>query len=94
MGDIQSKEGRDIMLELELPAMATECECDSAREVTIATAELTYFNIITSKLEIAKCELKICYAGNVAEIFLKNVVKYFIPLFTMLYSFKSHFCFK
>ena len=62
MGDIQSEEGRDIVLELELPALASESV--SAEEVVIATAELSYFNIITSQLDVVKCELKTSHTGS------------------------------
>ena len=65
MGDIQSEEGRDIVLELELPALSSAS--DSAQGILIATAELSYFNIITSQLDVIKSQLKTDRTGNAAN---------------------------
>lgn len=62
MGDIQSEEGRDIVLEMELPALPSGSSC--AEEVTIVSAQLSYFNIITSQLDTVTCELKTNRTGN------------------------------
>ena len=44
MGDLQSEEERDIVLELKLPAMA------SPQQDTVLKATLSYFNVITSRV--------------------------------------------
>jgi hypothetical protein len=58
MGDIQSEEGRDIVLELCLPALPGPVEGDP-----VVKAELSYFNVVTSRMDTVDCQLKVNRAG-------------------------------
>ena len=51
MGDIQSEEGRDLVLELELPPVL------SSEHVPLVSVELSYFNVITSQFDTVQCQL-------------------------------------
>lgn len=54
MGDIQSEESRDIVLELELPPTPSGT---ASEQMFLMKAGVTYFNIITSQLESVDCKL-------------------------------------
>ena len=58
MGDLQSEEGRDILLEIQTPALTSACS-DS-----VVTATLNYFNVITSSLESASSVLVLERTGK------------------------------
>ena len=58
MGDLQSEEERDIVLELMLPVLPGPVEKDLVMKV-----ELSYFNIITSQLETVECQLTVNHTG-------------------------------
>ena len=45
MGDLQSEEQRDILMELQLPALS------SAKADKVISCQLVYFNVITSALD-------------------------------------------
>lgn len=51
MGDIQSEEERDILIEMTLPAVTNP----SSDEVV--KGNLSYFNVISSSLETVECSL-------------------------------------
>ena len=54
MGDLQSEEERDILLEMKLPAVAADTSA-----VVILQAKLVYFNVITSNMTSVDCNLSI-----------------------------------
>ena len=58
MGDIQSEEERDIVLELKLPALP------SPQPDTVLVVTLSYFNVITSALDTLTHELTISRTGE------------------------------
>ena len=58
MGDLQSEEERDIVLELKLPAMA------SPQQDMVLKATLSYFNVITSEFDTVQSELNIQRGGK------------------------------
>ncbi len=58
MGDLQSEEERDIVLELMLPALPGPVEKD-----LVVKAELSYFNIITSQFDTVECQLTVNRTG-------------------------------
>ena len=51
LGDIQSEEERDIVLELSLPAV------EGDQEGAVLRARLSYFNVISSTLDTVDAEL-------------------------------------
>ncbi len=51
MGDIQSEESRDLVLEMELPAVST------GKDILLLKAELAYFNVITSQFDTLQCSI-------------------------------------
>ena len=57
LGDLQSEEGRDVVLEIVLPALA------APTQDTVLKATLSYFNVISSTMETASYELAINRAG-------------------------------
>jgi predicted secreted Zn-dependent protease len=59
MGDLQSEEERDIVLELNLPALAGPIEGDP-----VVKAQLSYFNVITSQLDTVDCQLNVNRTGK------------------------------
>ncbi len=59
MGDLQSEEERDIVLELSLPALPGPIEGDLA-----VRAQLSYFNVITSEMDTLHCELAVNRMGE------------------------------
>ena len=67
MGDLQSEEERDIVLELKLPAMA------SPQQDTVLKATLSYFNVITSEFDTVQSELNLQRGGKLdANLCLHN----------------------
>ena len=62
MGDIQSEEERDVVLELQLPAVS------SPQQDLVLKASLSYFNVITSALDSVTCDLFINRKGNIGII--------------------------
>ena len=58
MGDLQSEEERDIVLELKLPAMA------SPQQDMVLKATLSYFNVITSEFDTVQSELSVQRGGK------------------------------
>ena len=58
MGDLQSEEERDIVLELKLPALP------APKVDNVVKATLSYFNIITSELDTVTYELTIRREGK------------------------------
>ena len=57
MGDLQSEEQRDVLLELQLPVVP------APTIDTVATATLTYFNVITSSMDTVSAQLKLERTG-------------------------------
>ena len=51
MGDLQSEEERDIVLEVKLPSLPTP------QQALVMKASLSYFNIITSSLDTVTFDL-------------------------------------
>ena len=60
MGDIQSEEGRDLVLELELPPVPSGT---ASEHVPLVSVELSYFNVITSQFDTVQCQLTINRTG-------------------------------
>ena len=58
MGDLQSEEERDIVLELKLPAMT------SPQQDMVLKATLSYFNVITSEFDTVQSELTLQRGGK------------------------------
>ena len=54
MGDLQSEEERDIVLEVEMPALPAANE-----RYPVVKVELSYFNIITSLMDTVECQLTV-----------------------------------
>ena len=54
MGDLQSEEERDIVLEADMPALSGAIE-----DYHILTAQLSYFNVITSRMDTVEYQLKV-----------------------------------
>ena len=54
MGDIQSEESRDLVLELELPPMLYS---RAYRNNALVNVQVSYFNVITSQHENVECKL-------------------------------------
>eukprot|EP00118_Oscarella_pearsei_P016618 m.160650 g.160650 ORF g.160650 m.160650 type:complete len:497 (+) comp38777_c0_seq7:74-1564(+) len=63
LGDIQSEEGKDIVIQLTLPQL-TEPRDEAA---VVATAELSYFNAITNEMETASTDIRVRRPGEVSE---------------------------
>lgn len=59
MGDLQSEEERDIVLELVLPALSAANESDPTLK-----SELSYFNVITSALDTVGHQLDVNRSGE------------------------------
>ena len=59
MGDLQSEEERDIVLELHLPALPAPVEGD-----LVAKAQLSFFNVITSQIDTVECQLHVNRTGK------------------------------
>ena len=61
MGDLQSEEERDVLLEMSLPATGEE-----AKDWVIVHPKLTYFNVISSMMEEVAVDLKVqrCQEGK------------------------------
>ena len=62
MGDLQSEEERDIVLEIQLPAVP------SPQQDTVVRTTLSYFNVITSELDTIQSELIISRGGKLFGI--------------------------
>ena len=58
MGDLQSEEERDIVLELKLPALP------SPTQDTVLRSTLSYFNVINSELDTVQSELVLSRGGE------------------------------
>ena len=58
MGDLQSEEERDVVLELKLPALS------SPQQDLVLKASLSYFNVITSALDTVTFDLVIDRKGT------------------------------
>ena len=58
MGDLQSEEERDIVLELKLPALA------SPAQDTVLRTTLSYFNVINSELDTIQSDLVLSRGGE------------------------------
>ena len=58
LGDLQSEEGRDIVLTLILPAL------EASEQACVLKATLTYFNVIRSAMQVASCELVLNRSGT------------------------------
>ena len=58
MGDLQSEEGRDLLLELQVPALSSPCSDQ------VMTATLTYFNVVTSTLDTVTSVLTLERTGE------------------------------
>ena len=59
MGDLQSEEERDIVLELKLPALP------SPTQDTVLRSTLSYFNVISSELDTIQSDLVLSRGGEV-----------------------------
>ncbi len=62
MGDLQSEEERDIVLELNLPALP------SPTQDTVLRTTLSYFNVINSELDTIQSDLVLSRGGEVVAI--------------------------
>ena len=61
MGDLQSEEERDIVLEVKLPPLPTP------QQDLVMKASLSYFNIITSSLDTVTFDLIVDRKGKVQD---------------------------
>jgi len=61
MGDIQSEESRDLVLELELAPVSSG---SATEEVALLKTEVSYFNVITSQFDTVKCLVLTNRTGN------------------------------
>lgn len=61
LGDLQSEEERDVLLEMSLPAMGEE-----AKDWAVVYPKLTYFNVISSMMEEVAVDMKVqrCQEGK------------------------------
>lgn len=59
MGDLQSEEERDVVLELRLLTVPDPVERDP-----VVQAQLSYFNVITSQMEMVDCQLLVSRTGG------------------------------
>ena len=61
LGDLQSEEERDVLLEISLPTTGEE-----AKDWTVVCPKLTYFNVISSMMEEVVADLKVqrCQEGK------------------------------
>ena len=57
VGDLQSEEEKDIVLELKLPALS------SPQQDLVLKASLSYFNVITSTINPVSCDLTVDRKG-------------------------------
>ena len=57
MGDLQSEEQRDVLLEMQLPVLP------APTADMVVTATLTYFNVITSSVDTVSAQLKLERTG-------------------------------
>lgn len=57
MGDLQSEEQRDVLLEVQLPVLP------APTTDLVVTATLTYFNVITSSLDTVTAQLNLERTG-------------------------------
>lgn len=62
MGDIQSEEERDIVMELLLPALPAP-----VKEDPVVKVQLSYFNIITSQLDTIDFDLVVDRSGEIRD---------------------------
>ena len=69
LGDIQSEEGRDIVLRLSLPPV------DSVQKHTVMKASISYFNVISSVLDTAEAELVADRSGEYGRCGRVGVVR-------------------
>ena len=58
MGDLQSEEERDIVLEIKLPSVT------SPQQDTVLQTTLSYFNVITSEFDMVQSELVLSRGGE------------------------------
>ena len=66
MGDLQSEEERDIVLELNLPALP------SPIQDTVLRSTLSYFNVINSELDTVQFELILQRGGEMVAAFYSH----------------------
>ena len=59
MGDLQSEEERDIVLEIKLPSVT------SPQQDTVLKTTLSYFNVITSEFDIVQSDLILSRGGEI-----------------------------
>ena len=63
LGDVQSEEGKDIVVEMKLPPLAEPRD----EPTVVLTAELGYFNAITNVMETTTTTLRVRRPGVVSE---------------------------
>ena len=83
MGDLQSEEERDIVLELKLPALPAP-EVDN-----VVKATLSYFNIITSELDTVTYELTIKREGTILQLLTFVISLWIKPNFLFMVDGKQ-----
>ena len=87
MGDLQSEEERDIVLELKLPALS------SPTQDTVLRSTLSYFNVITSEFDTILSELILSRGGEIVWqgisviwcISFQNMIFRCLMLLSMMY---------
>ena len=67
MGDIQSEESRDLVLELELAPVRSG---GATEDVALAKTELSYFNVITSQFDTMECLVTANRTGGICFLFI------------------------
>ncbi len=79
MGDIQSEESRDLVLELELPPMLYS---RAYRNNALVNVQVSYFNVITSQHENVECKL---VTNRIGMFILHYFMR--IDLFAVVYTY-------
>lgn len=64
LGDIQSEEERDIVLQLLLPGL------EAPVEEPVVKVTLSYFNVVTSTLDTVECEIVASRTGEYVDIYI------------------------
>ena len=66
MGDLQSEESRDIVLELNLPCLPSR---GASEQVVLARTEVSYFSVINSQFETVEHQLTTNRTGTLKFCF-------------------------
>ena len=62
IGDLQSEEERDILVEIEVPKVSNTCS------MSVVSCRLSYFNVVTQSDDSAVCDLMIERSNSLFNI--------------------------